>query len=393
MQTFFLCVGLLIGLMICPFATSAAPPATLEKIRSWSHDGYTRVVLDLDRPAPYEVTLLDSDISISLTNTRPSARLLKTPPAVSDGVIEKVELYQHDHQRLAVILTPRRHNPYKVFTLENPDRVVIDILTVPETAAPEPGKKVEKRVGKKTKKKKEPEPAPVEPASAIRTIVIDPGHGGHDPGAIGASGLTEKEVVLDVSHRLKTLLRQRLKKRVILTRETDIFISLGQRAALANRRGADLFISVHVNAADNSDLRGVETYLFGRPTDAAAGALAARENAEDDKTMRDFDKVILDDMQREFRLNAALTLAHFTQASFAERIVPKYHTTSLGVKQAPFYVLAKTKMPAILAEIAFVSHKAEEARLARPSYRQEIAEALFAGVAAYMESPEAGGGP
>jgi len=385
------------GLMAWSRPASAAPPATLEKIRSWSHDGYTRVVLDLDRPAAYDVSLRETDISVSLTNTAPSARLLKTPPTVSDGVIEKVELYQRPNHRLAVVITPRHHNPYKVFTLEDPDRVVIDILTVSETTAPETAKKVEKKdhpkKEKEPEKKKKPEPPPVESASVIRTIVIDPGHGGHDPGAIGASGLTEKEVVLDVSRRLQTLIRQRLKKKVILTRDTDVFISLGQRARLANRRGADLFISVHVNAADDTDLRGVETYLFGRPTDAAAGALAARENAEDDKAMRDFDQIILDDMQRDFRLNAALALAHLTQAAFTERIVPKYHTTSLGVKHAPFYVLAKTEMPAILAEIAFVSHKAEEARLARPSYRQEIAEALFAGVADYVASPEAGGGP
>jgi len=395
MQPLLLCIGLLIGLTTWPLPIFAAPPATLEKVRTWSHDGYTRVVLDLDRPAPHDVYRNGPEISISLTYTRSSAQLSKTPPAVSDGVVEKVELYQHPNHRLVVVITPRHRNPYKVFTLSDPDRVVIDIRTVSETAAPERAKKVEKKGDQKReiKKKKEPDPAPVEPVSAIRTIVIDPGHGGHDPGAIGASGLTEKEVALDVSRRLRTLIRQRLKKRVILTRETDVFVPLGQRAALANRRGADLFISVHVNAAADTDLRGVETYLFGRPTDVAAGALAARENAEDDEAMRDFEKVILDDMQRDFTLNAALTLAHLTQAAFAERIVPKHHTTSLGVKHAPFYVLAKTKMPAILAEIAFVSHKAEETRLARPSYRQEIAEALFAGVAAYVASPEAGGGP
>ena len=381
--------------MTRPFPIEAAPPATLEKIRSWAHDGYTRVVLDLDRPAAYEVSLHASAISVSLTNATPSARLLTTPPAISDGVIQKIELYQHPNHRLAVVITPKHHNPYKVFTLSGPDRVVIDILSVPEPVVPVPEKKPEKRRDqtRKTEKKKKPESAPVEPVTGIRTIVIDPGHGGKDPGAIGASGLTEKEVVLDVSRRLRTLIRQRLKKKVILTRDTDVFIPLGQRAALANRAGADLFISVHVNAAEDHDLRGVETYLFGRPTDAAAGALAARENAEDDKAMRDFEKIILDDMQRDFTLNAALTLAHFTQAAFVERIVPKYHTTSLGVKHAPFYVLSKTKMPAILAEIAFVSHPAEEARLARPSYRQEIAETFFAGVAAYIASPEAGGGP
>lgn len=395
MQIVFLCVGLLIGLMLRPFPTSAAPPATLEKIRSWSHDGYTRVVLDLDRPVAYDLSFRAASIAISLTNTTPSARLLEAPSAVSDRVIESVELDLQPNHPLVVLITPRHQNPYKIFTLENPDRVVIDILTVPETVPKKQKKKVEKKVDrkKKIKTEKKKESVPVASASAIRTIVIDPGHGGHDPGAIGASGLAEKEVVLDVSRRLQTLIRRRLKKKVVLTRDTDVFIPLGQRAALANRRGADLFISVHVNAAADTDLRGVEIYLFGRPTNAAAGALAARENAEDDKTMRDFEKVILDDMQRDFRLNAALTLAHLTQSAFASGIVPKYRTASLGVKHAPFYVLAKTEMPAILAEIAFVSHPAEETRLARPSYRQEIAEALFAGVADYIASPEAGGGP
>ncbi|MBI3598768.1 MAG: N-acetylmuramoyl-L-alanine amidase [Nitrospirae bacterium] len=235
----------------------------------------------------------------------------------------------------------------------------------------------------------QPQGAPSPPSgssSEIRTIVIDPGHGGDDTGAIGQMRLRESDVVLDVSIRVTKLLRNRLRKEVIMTRETDIFIPLKDRTELANNKNADLFVSIHANAARRKTARGVETYLFGRATDEQALALAARENATDIKSAQGFQEIILNDLLRDFVLNEALELAHYTQEAFVKTLMPSYPTLSLGVKKAPFYVLAHTKMPAILAEISFVSNRVEEQRLQEGSYRQKIAESIFQGIKGYIEA-------
>jgi N-acetylmuramoyl-L-alanine amidase len=154
---------------------------------------------------------------------------------------------------------------------------------------------------------------------------------------------------------------------------------------MANDQKADLFISIHANASPKRAVQGVETYLFGRATNEAALATAARENATNVQTTQDFQDVILSDLLRDFTLNESLELAHYTQESFAKTLIPQYNTKSLGVKKAPFYVLAHTNMPAILAEISFISNRIEEERLRQSSYREEIAESIFQGIRAYLE--------
>ncbi len=344
-------------------AAPAAERATLQQIRHFAHPDHTRVVLDLDRPTSYKVARNGDAIEISLPDALPSDVLSESLPIVSDTVIEKLGISAKGNGRLEVVITPRARNRYKTFTLDNPDRIVIDVFASPKAT-----------------------PTPTPPPKPPFTIVIDPGHGGKDPGAIGVTGMTEKEVVLDVALRLRSLLKKRLKSRVILTRDTDAFLTLGERARLANRRGADLFVSIHANASPDPDLRGVEVYLFGKTTDREALVLAARENAEDDKTARDFQEMILSDMKRDFLMNASLTLAHSTHDAFSKGPVLQHKTVALGVKRAPFYVLAKTEMPAILAEISFLSHAEEEGLLKKKAYRGEIAEALFTGVSAYIAS-------
>jgi N-acetylmuramoyl-L-alanine amidase len=215
-------------------------------------------------------------------------------------------------------------------------------------------------------------------------VVIDPGHGGKDPGAIGGKGLQEKEVVLDIGHRLRKLLEQQ-GHRVLMTRRGDTFISLDDRARIANREAADLYISIHANSNPKRNVEGVEIYLLGRATDAAARETAARENGGDEVQLNDLEQ-IFNDMALDYRINHSISLAHQTRDAFVRTVGKRYRVVDLGVKRAPFYVLMKSSMPSILAEVSFISNPQEEARLRQRAYRQHVAEALYEGIRRYLAS-------
>ncbi|MBI4715481.1 MAG: N-acetylmuramoyl-L-alanine amidase [Nitrospirae bacterium] len=215
---------------------------------------------------------------------------------------------------------------------------------------------------------------------------MDPGHGGEDPGAVGRNGLQEKEVVLDVALRLKELLETRLGKKVIMTRDRDVFIPLKERTEIANRRGADLFLSVHANASPRKEARGIETYLLGRSSNPEAMLTALRENGISPETTTGDLETILVDLLNAVKKEESLRFAHYVQNSLIDTLHPRYPVVDLGVKQAPFYVLVNAAMPSILAEISFVSNPEEEKRLGDPAYRQQVAEALLAGVEKYIST-------
>jgi N-acetylmuramoyl-L-alanine amidase len=219
----------------------------------------------------------------------------------------------------------------------------------------------------------------------LSRIVIDPGHGGHDPGAQG-NGIDEANLVLDVALRLEALLKAQSTFEVIMTRRTDEFIPLGERTAIANREGADLFLSIHANAARDTVVRGVETYFLNFATNPAAEALAARENATSVKTMGS-----LSDLVKSITLNNKIEesreFATFVQASMLQDLTtPQRIVRDLGVKQAPFVVLIGAEMPSVLAEISFVTNKSEATLLKEPAYRRAIAQALFDAVVKYRDS-------
>jgi len=220
----------------------------------------------------------------------------------------------------------------------------------------------------------------------ISRIVIDPGHGGHDPGAKGKGGLTEAELVLDVSVRLEKLLAKVPGLEVILTRHGDDFVSLPERTAIANREGADLFLSIHANASPNDQAHGVETYFLNFANNLSAAAVAARENATSGQAMG-----ALPDFVRAIALNNKLDesrdFATLVQQSMVERLRPTNKTIrDLGVKQAPFVVLIGASMPSVLAEISFLTHEQEAKLLKSTAYRDRIAEALFDAVRQYQGS-------
>ena len=222
----------------------------------------------------------------------------------------------------------------------------------------------------------------------ISRIVIDPGHGGHDPGA-QTRGLNEADLVLDVALRLQQLLLKASGFEVVLTRDTDVFIPLEERTAIANRAGADLFLSIHANASRNAKARGVETYFLNFASNPDAEAVAARENSASGQTMHN-----LPDIVRAITLNNKLDesrdFATLVQRAMIDKLgASNKQIRDLGVRQAPFVVLIGAGMPSILAEISFLTHQQEGKLLKTPAYRQKIAEALFAGVQEYQRSLKA----
>jgi N-acetylmuramoyl-L-alanine amidase len=234
-----------------------------------------------------------------------------------------------------------------------------------------------------------PAPQRVDPAVlalGIRRIVLDPGHGGHDPGAVSPLGMTEKELTLDISHRLRRLLEAALFE-VVMTREEDDTVSLRQRAELANRHGGDLFLSIHVNSFDtHHQIRGVETYYLGPTDDPILIQYAALENRASGYSLTDFRRLL-----EGIYAHAKQDVSRQFAAALQRELFQTLHTITpaladRGVKSAPFIVLIAAQMPAILVEVSALSNEAEARLLATSEYRQSIAQALFRGIRAYADA-------
>ena len=219
----------------------------------------------------------------------------------------------------------------------------------------------------------------------VTRIVIDPGHGGHDPGAQG-NGISEADLVLDVAKRLAQLLLKEENFEVVLTRATDAYVSLEDRTALANKSDADLFLSIHANASTVAAARGIETYFLNFANTPDAEAVAARENAGSSKNMRHLPDIV-QAIALNNKLDESRDFATIVQATLYQELRKRNKTLrNLGVKQAPFMVLVGAAMPSVLAEISFMSNRAEAALLKTDGYRQDIAEALLAGIVRYQNS-------
>jgi len=215
----------------------------------------------------------------------------------------------------------------------------------------------------------------------IGRIVLDAGHGGHDTGTIGPNGLAEKNVVLDVTLRLGRLLHRRLGADVIYTRHDDTFIPLRERTAIANRAHADLFVSIHANSSPEKDAEGVETYFLNLTQNARALNVAARENAAGQMGEHEL-QTLLQSITADDKRQESQALGHDLEVSLSHAL----HEDNRGVKSAPFIVLIGAHMPSVLAEISFLSNAHDARLLARPSYRQRIAEGLYRGIARYVKS-------
>ncbi|MBI5193116.1 MAG: N-acetylmuramoyl-L-alanine amidase [Nitrospirae bacterium] len=344
----------------------------LNNINYSQETDFTRITIEISNPAVYHEKYLSNPdrIYLDIENTNLSGNI--RPILIDNGVLKQVRTAQHDKDTARVVLELTRHADYNVTALTSPDRLAIDIYN---------GKPVKKAVKKETTKTQKSSHNFVK-----HIIVIDPGHGGKDPGAKGKSGLQEKDIVLDVGRRVKKLIEEKLGSDVVMTRDDDVFIPLGERTAIANKKDADLFVSIHVNSAPREGARGVETYLLGRATDKDAMDLAARENSTADKSSLDDLQFILTDLVTTVKKDESFRLAHYIQENLIDTLEPRYNTMNLGVKQAPFYVLVHTKMPSILAEISFVSNPEEERLMYEGKYRQEIAESIFDGIKEYLDA-------
>jgi len=216
----------------------------------------------------------------------------------------------------------------------------------------------------------------------VQRVVIDAGHGGHDTGTIGPGGYTEKELVLDVARRLKTLIETELGAEVVMTRTDDSFIPLESRTVIANQQQADLFISIHANSSQVRSVHGVETYYLNFTSSREALETASRENAASERQIHELQDLVKKIMLRD-KLDESRELAEHIEQALAAR---KGSGVDRGVKQAPFVVLIGANMPSILAEICFISNPQDEKSVRKPDGRQAIADSLFEGVKSYAES-------
>ena len=384
-----------------------------------------RVSIELDAESMYRHERLEHPrrVFFDLKGARTTSTLQDAVLKFDDDVVREIRLGRHPRNTTRVVMDMEAVEDYTVFTLYNPFRLVVDfkrsaiaakpaatgVTAAGPGSAPLLGSAPDE--AKPIPAAKEPVPLVSRPASAAVTvspaspaansngqfslarqlglgvsrIVLDAGHGGHDPGA-RANGINEAELVLDVTLRLRDLLEKQPGIEVTLTRDTDEFIQLEERTAIANRQGADLFLSIHANASRNPKARGVETYFLNFASNPEAEAVAARENSASGKTMHSLPEIV-----RAIALNNKIDesrdFAEMVQKSMVRRLSPRNALLrDLGVKQAPFVVLIGAGMPSVLAEISFVTHKQEGALLKTVAYRQQIAESLFDAIVRYQKS-------
>lgn len=431
-----------------PTAATAVPAAgeraTLTKIDRVATDTGVRVTIELDREVRYLEQRLGgpSRVFFDLQNVQVVPELKDKVLSYTSDVVNKIRVGRHPDNVVRVVLDLEDVIKHSVFTLYSPFRLVIDTertaartaamtpppliatpinvasmfgvmpraaFVMPErpeivaeplpTAAPAVAVAWAQPVTPTGTSRTPPPPVPVAPSAnaaggfsiarqlglSVSRIVIDPGHGGHDPGVLG-KGLNEATLVLDVALRLEKLLLKEQGVEVVLTRRTDVYVPLEERTEIANRQNADMFLSIHANASRNEDAKGIETFFLSFASSPDAEAVAARENSASNREMHH-----LPDLVKAITLNNKLDesrdLATMVQESLVSNLrKSNKEVRSRGVKKAPFVVLIGAAMPSVLAEISFVSNKQELALLKTPAYRQKIAESLFAAISKYRRS-------
>jgi N-acetylmuramoyl-L-alanine amidase len=385
------------------------PAVMLKTIRREALAGAVRVTLELEGEATFHDEEVEGAhrVFIDLQNTRPVEALKDVTQSFTDDLVRQIRVGRQIGTRTRVVLDLNAAAPHTVYALYNPYRVVVDFAREldadkgTKTLLTTKDAKDTKPVSQNTKAA-DPVVVPATPSLngrggfslsrqlglGVARIVIDPGHGGHDPGAMN-DGLSEADLVLDLALRLEKLLLKQPGVEVVMTRRSNVFVPLEERTAIANREGADLFLSIHANASEDDRVRGIETYFLNFAPNPAAEAVAARENAASARTMRQ-----LPDIVKAIALNNKIDesrdFASLVQSSMLDRLKRSNKSVKdLGVKQAPFMVLIGATMPSILAEISFLTNGQEAALLRGGAYRQQIAEALFNGVMRYQRSLKA----
>jgi len=373
--------GVALALVVVWWASvQAAPGRELRAIRLAPANDGTTVVIELTRPSIPRFAVVRAEegglrrINVDL----PAGTTIAGGVAPTDGLLPvlrvRAGLVDGDHPR--VVIDVDQATDYRLEEGGDPGTITLTVIGTkdapPTTAAPHP-------------------PSPGNPAQARRPagrpkIVIDPGHGGEDPGAEGYA--VEKTMTLDLARRLGVLLRQRLHAEVVLTRDGDQTLALKDRTARANAEDADLFVSIHANANPTGRLRGIETYYLDNSTDHATLRLAKLENGLDllhPKNGEASLRYILSDLVQVGKLDKSVRLARSVQQGLVKHLRQRYPgIVDLGVKRGPFYVLVGAYMPCVLVETAFLTHPVEGRRLARDTYRADVAEGLYRGISTFL---------
>jgi len=354
------------------------------KIRTFDHNDFTRIVFESDTPFSYSSTRgSEKDLTLVLEDDADDL-MLRSDLSGSD-LLDKVENITDGETRGVRIKGADRFDVLKSFVLKDPFRVVFDVNrkegpapAVPPVAETEEDQMDEdegfRTMGREKKQR-----------TSIDVVCIDPGHGGSDLGAVGAGSTKEKDITLKVSNKLKKILEMELGIRVIMTRESDVEMALDSRVAKANNQNAQLFLSIHVNSSYRKSARGPETFFVSlKATDKNAMQLAMKENnaftGMGEETEDDDLKMILWSMAQTEHIKESSRLADYIQAELNVLM----NTRNRGVKQAPFRVLMRASMPAVLIEIAFVSNKYEENRLRDDGFLDKVAESIYNGVSKYI---------
>ncbi|HEX4996214.1 MAG TPA: N-acetylmuramoyl-L-alanine amidase, partial [Methylomirabilota bacterium] len=347
---------------------AAAPTIAFEDLRLRSYPSFTRIVLEMGAPVGYVIvdeSAERKEIRMRLPGLRLAGPQLQE---IDDGLVKELRLDPASGGAVLRIILEAPAGQVKEFALQDPARIVLDLYRTKEGAGPEGA----------------PGGAAAQP---LRLVVLDAGHGGHDPGATGPTGVQEKDVVLDVTRRVARMMEESgLGIKVVLSRTGDVFVPLRDRTNFANKQRADLFVSIHANAHPRSVSEGVETYfLSSEASDTESRQTAAIENGvvqlESPASQRKTDaiKSILWDLaQSEFQQESS-----FLAETVLDSMTRSLRLVNRGVKQAGFFVLGGAAMPAILIEIGFLTNPKEERKLATAEYREATARAIFTGLNEY----------
>lgn len=375
----------------------------LANVRYTSSDEYTRVVLEMDGKTAFRYKMLKPSpehnrphrLYVDLESTRLDNGVARST-TVSDGILKQIRSGQKDKKTTRVVLDFQTLQDYKIFPLANPFRIVIDVYAPDASAPPATASRTPKKTTRtKTnvsgkfkpsyKSKKMAGDLVEQLGLTIRTIMLDAGHGGKDPGA-RANGLREKDINLRFVKILGGLLKEK-GFNVLYTRTTDKFIALEKRTAIANVKKADMFISVHCNANRNKKVNGLEIYTLNLAKTQAAVRVAARENAVDPRSISDL-QFILADLAVNSKMKESRDLARGVQKQTLREVRRKWNVKDMGVREAPFYVLMGATMPSVLIELGYITNYTESKRLRSELYLKYLARGIVKGVLAYKQQIE-----
>lgn len=375
--SFVWCFVVFFATVVCGYA-SVLP--LIQDVRFRSAADETRVVIEINRVVQYQVGHLahPKRLYIDLPKTQLARDWERHSVEIDDERVQTIRIVQSEPQQVRIVLDLKVLGDFRVYTLPSPYRVVVDLrgkVTASRNGAPSPG------TGRPVARQ------PSTTTSSRPIIVIDPGHGGKDPGAVSHSGLEEKTVVLEIAKELRSLLHETLPQYdVMLTRESDVFIPLSERAKIANQQQARLFISLHVNASPRRHVHGIETWYLSFAANARAKQIAARENQMSEAQLSDLE-IILRDLHETDRINQSASLASTMQSMLTKHMALRYRSiTDRGIDGAPFVVLMHTTMPSVLVEVAFISNDQDAYRLRSQSYRRELAQGVLRGIQHFLQT-------